>query len=282
NEWCRAFAAQLRQMNLSVWYDEVNLSHGKLVPEIVRVLRTGPAFIVVLSPAAVASPWVWLETGAALAAQDQDNEPVVLPVLAQAGDIPPIWSSCKRVSGSNDTAISPVEAARQVGQALGRRQPWTEESTFASFARCCSAEGLAAARHLYSFARQHGASVAWGKGALPSLSARFMIGGKPYSVFSLYEWPAGRASCSINFEYLTGGAISDVALARLADHLRAVPMVAYYFEGLEQAKFLRRPALPIDQILTQPRAVETFKAVVLEFVESSNVQRSLTSISPSA
>lgn len=269
NEWCRAFVARVRQSGLTVWYDEYDMGYGMLAQKIVQVLRDGLILVVVLSPAAVASSWVWFETGVALGSQAPGDERIVLPVLAQACDIPPLWSTYKRLSGPADTSLTPDSAAQSVAQMFGRRQSWDEETAFASFARCCSAEGLAAARHLYNFVRQQKASFAWGKGPLPSLSARFLIGGTAYSIFTLYEWPAGKALCAINFEYLVVDAVPTAVLARLADRLRTIPKVTECLEGLEQAAFKKRPVLPFDPILAQPGAVETIESAVLELVESA-------------
>jgi hypothetical protein len=161
--------------------------------------------------------------------------------------------------------------AQSVAQMFGQRQSWDEEGAFASFARCCSAEGLAAARHLYNLVRQQKASFTWGKGSLPSLSGRFLIGGTPCSIFTLYEWPAGKALCAINFEFLVGGTVPAVAVARLADRLRTIPKVTECLEGLEQAEYKKRPVLPVDPILAQPGAVETIESAIMELVESARV-----------
>jgi TIR domain len=57
-EFCQELVAALRTAGADVWYDEHNLGIGVLREEIMRQLAERPAFIVVVSKAALASRWV--------------------------------------------------------------------------------------------------------------------------------------------------------------------------------------------------------------------------------
>src|SRR5262249_35105008 len=55
---CHALVAALRGAGADVWYDEHNMTAGRLGPIIERELGARPVFILVLSPTALASSWV--------------------------------------------------------------------------------------------------------------------------------------------------------------------------------------------------------------------------------
>ncbi len=150
--------------------------------EIERELKHRRIFLVVLSPAALASPWVRREVHAAITLHDVEPDRIVLPIIAVACKVPLLWSEYRWLSGPNDDGLQPTEAAREVIRTLGigqaARAPgqnWDEASVFASFGRACAPAGLQAARDLYDFARTRGATFSWGAGQLPSVSARFYI-----------------------------------------------------------------------------------------------------------
>lgn len=273
--WCNAFVGGLRQAGADVWYDEHNLGYGRLMDEIERELKQRRIFLVVLSPAAVASPWVRREVNAAIHLHDSEPDRIVLPIMAEPCEVPLLWSEYRWLSGHGDASLSPSEATREVSRTLGLGQvarapgqSWDEEGVFASFARACSPAGLQAARDLYTFARARGGTFSWGTGQLPSVTARFFIGQTSYSVFTFYEWPAGNAVFALNFEYMQGGALPLAALARLAERLRTIPKVSDRYAGLEQTNFKKRPALSLDQILAQPGAVATVEAALDELLHS--------------
>lgn len=87
-------------------------------------------------------------------------------------------------------------------------------------------------------------------------------------MFTLYEWPAGKAVFALNFEYLPGGAIPLAALARVAEQMRSIPKVADFYMGVEQAGFKKRPALSLDLVLAQPDAVATIEASIDELLHT--------------
>jgi len=57
-EFCRAFVQALRTHQLDVWYGEHNLGSGVLREVIEREMTARSSFVVILSPAALQSPWV--------------------------------------------------------------------------------------------------------------------------------------------------------------------------------------------------------------------------------
>lgn len=273
--WCNMFVATLRQAGVDIWYDEHNLGYGRLMDEIERELRQRRVFLVILSPAAIASPWVRREVHAAMSLHDADPERIILPIISQPCEVPLLWSEYRWLSGPNGAGLPPNDAAQSALRTLGigqaartPGQPWDEATLLASFSRGCTPVGLQAARDLYDFVRARGGTFSWGTGQLPSVTARFFIGQTPYSVFSLYEWPPGNVVFALNFEYLQGGAINVEVLARLAERLRTIPKVADRFAGLEQKSFKMRPALPLDQVLAQPGAVTMVQAALDELIRS--------------
>jgi tetratricopeptide (TPR) repeat protein len=118
NAWTRPFVEALRQAGADVWYDEHNLGYGVLDDEIERELRARPIFLVVLSPAAVARPFVRREMAAAINLQDQDPTRIILPVMADKAEVPLLWRAYRRISGPDDAGLAPSEAAGRVVHAL--------------------------------------------------------------------------------------------------------------------------------------------------------------------
>src|SRR5258708_36464201 len=97
--WPRPFVAALRRAGADVWYDEHDLGYNTLSDEIERELRVRPIFLLVLSPAASASPWVRREMAAAIHLTDQSPERILLIVMAITAEVPLLWIEYKRVSG---------------------------------------------------------------------------------------------------------------------------------------------------------------------------------------
>ena len=82
--FARDLVAGLRGAGADVWYDEHNLGSGQLGPVIERELRARPLFLLVLSPAALASRWVEDECRWAYGLLRRDPTRTILPVLAAA------------------------------------------------------------------------------------------------------------------------------------------------------------------------------------------------------
>lgn len=149
--------------------------------------------------------------------------------------------------------------------------PWNEQSFLKAMATICTSEGYQVVQHLYSFTQEQGAQMYWSKGNLPWVTAQFLLQEKLLSVLSFGAWPKGRAVVAVNFEYLAG-VCSVEALSVLIERLRTLPGAYTYYEGLEEAQFKKRPNLPINEILTQPGAVQTLVQAIEELLRSSQVQ----------
>lgn len=141
-----------------------------------------------------------------------------------------------------------------------------EASVFTTLSEYCSAEGVQAVRELYEFAKQRGSGFYWGRGSYPTVTARFLVGGRVVSVWCCYAYPSNPA-VEIGFRYMVPY-VSDESLARLADRLRQIPQVSARLAGLEQAGYNKGPSLSIDQILAQRGAVETINAAIDELMKS--------------
>ncbi|HEU5345905.1 MAG TPA: tetratricopeptide repeat protein [Ktedonobacterales bacterium] len=120
--YCQAFVAALRAAGLDVWYDEHNATAGHLRELIERELRLRPIFVVVLTPAALASEWVTDECDWAynLYRRDRANR-VILPVLAETVNEDDIWLYMQQFKRIEQAGLQPwpaAEAARRVALAL--------------------------------------------------------------------------------------------------------------------------------------------------------------------
>jgi hypothetical protein len=94
--------ADLRAAGASVWVDDVGesagIDHGDFLERINQALASSEWLVLVLTPAAVQSPWVRMEVNAALGmahgAGSQMHEPI--PVIAKPcnpRDVPPLWGT---------------------------------------------------------------------------------------------------------------------------------------------------------------------------------------------
>ncbi len=114
--WCHAFVQALRDAGADVWYDENDLGDGVIGAESARELQARPLCIVILSPAALASPAVHREVGAAMGVREKAGPSTrsMLLVLAEPADVPRVWAEYPRVSGPGEGGLTAPEAARRV------------------------------------------------------------------------------------------------------------------------------------------------------------------------
>ena len=133
--FCRALVAGLRQHAFDVWYDESNLLSGALRERIERELQAREHFVVVLSPAAVASEWVNAEIDAALEIARTGRLKTFLPVIAVACEVPLLLRRYKRIAGPNDVAVPPEQALPQVVSAITAPHTPTDPTAYASLAQ---------------------------------------------------------------------------------------------------------------------------------------------------
>ena len=125
--WCRAFVQALRDAGADVWYDEHDLTYAFIGEEIVHELQERPTFIVLHSPASLASPWVQREVGTAIGLGEKDRTRSILLVTAEQADVPTLWAAFQRVSGPGDRGLSAPEAARRVISILAHAPAHTQE-----------------------------------------------------------------------------------------------------------------------------------------------------------
>ena len=91
NDLCDRYVAALRARSLDVWYDRTNLQGGQsLSSEIERELEQRTAFVVMLTPASLASYWVRLETDAFRDMAAHDPTRKMLPVRMSDCAVPPL------------------------------------------------------------------------------------------------------------------------------------------------------------------------------------------------
>jgi tetratricopeptide (TPR) repeat protein len=127
NAFCAELVQVLRSAGADVWYDDESLQTGQLGPIIEREIRERPVFIVVLSPASLASRWVEDETRWAYKLRGRDPSRIILPVLAEplAGE-DSIWlflQDFKRVEAPGIKPYPQAEAINRTLHALELTQP---------------------------------------------------------------------------------------------------------------------------------------------------------------
>lgn len=92
NELCDRYVAALRKRGLDVWYDRTNLQAGhSLSADIEAELRRRTAFVVVATPASLASQWVRSEIAAFRHLAAQDPTRLFLPVRVAECEMPLLW-----------------------------------------------------------------------------------------------------------------------------------------------------------------------------------------------
>ncbi len=89
----RKLVAALEKHHLNVWFDEAEIKVGDSIVTRISEGLDSAYLIVVLSKASVESPWVREEMNAALMDQISGKGGVVLPVLIEPCDIPPLLRS---------------------------------------------------------------------------------------------------------------------------------------------------------------------------------------------
>ena len=102
NEFSRRLVKSLTDAGLSVWYDEVNLGAGHLAEIIERELSQADAYIIVLSPAALGSPWVQDERQAAWDLRREGKMRYFVPVVVAECEVPLLLRGMHRVEFFKD------------------------------------------------------------------------------------------------------------------------------------------------------------------------------------
>ncbi len=96
-------AAALKVFGLDAWYAEWELGAGdSIVEQIDAALATSDVLLVVLSPQSVESRWVRRELSAGLAKQLAGQDVVVIPVVVEQCEIPPLLEDVVHIDLSED------------------------------------------------------------------------------------------------------------------------------------------------------------------------------------
>jgi hypothetical protein len=86
-------ATDLKSKGLNVWYDQWELKVGdSIIGKIGAAIKAQDYLVVVLSKASVKSQWVIKELGTGLMRELEEKRVVVLPVVIDDCDIPPLLS----------------------------------------------------------------------------------------------------------------------------------------------------------------------------------------------
>jgi peptide/nickel transport system substrate-binding protein len=89
NEVCDAFVAALQSRGVDVWYDRHDLQVGHLLStEIQRELQARTVYILLATPAAIASYWVETELGAYRELAAHDRTRVIIPIIIAPCELP--------------------------------------------------------------------------------------------------------------------------------------------------------------------------------------------------
>lgn len=155
------------------------------------------------------------------------------------------------------------EAARKKARP-GRA--WDESSFFEALATRSSPEGVRAVRRFYDLAASRGRSFAWGSGPNPSVTGWFVVDGEPVPIWTAVAWTDRPAAVDLLFNHMKDK-VAQTKLAKFADSLRQEPSLRAPLAGLEEADYMRKPALTIDGVLTEPGVTEVVESAVLELID---------------
>lgn len=160
-----------------------------------------------------------------------------------------------------------------------RRGKYGEADLLAVLEEGCSPEGYEAIGRLWAWLRENATKVNFGGTSTPSASVWVTVDNLAAALFTIYSWREVSGSLlAVNFDWLRWRSVPDERLAEIATFIRErVPAARPVLEGLEEAEFKKRPSLRIDEVLTQPGAVDAF----IELVQRLGAGESLAADSSS-
>jgi DNA-binding YbaB/EbfC family protein len=103
---------------VDVWYDEHNMESGKLMEVVERELRARPVFVVILSPAALASKWVSDESSWAYQLYKSDPTRIILPVLVEPVKEDEIWLWLRDFRRIETSGLTPFPEDERIRRTL--------------------------------------------------------------------------------------------------------------------------------------------------------------------
>src|SRR5262249_30048647 len=101
---CRTLVGELRRSGENVWHYEHDVSPGTISKPIQDEIRARRNFLVLLSPAALAAPWVEAECHYAFELRRRDDRRTILPIVVKRVDVLDIWlclQPYKRIEASS-------------------------------------------------------------------------------------------------------------------------------------------------------------------------------------
>lgn len=113
--------ADLRYYGARVWVDVTGMDPGNFMERISQALDDSDWLLVVLTPAALASPYVKLEVDAALHRVQQGFMRGVIPVVAEQcapRSIPALWDILHRFDASSDYNTALMSLLRALGMVV--------------------------------------------------------------------------------------------------------------------------------------------------------------------
>jgi hypothetical protein len=115
---CLALVQALRAAGADVWYDEENMESGKLMEVVEGELRKRPVFVVILSPAALASEWVKDEFLWAYRLYKRDAKRIILPALVEPVQEEAIWLWPQDFRRIETPVVTPFPEDERIRQTL--------------------------------------------------------------------------------------------------------------------------------------------------------------------
>jgi hypothetical protein len=144
---------------------------------------------------------------------------------------------------------------------------WDEASVLAVLESICTPQVYQAIIELLEFFTQNGGTIEPGSAALPNIYLACPLNGKRCFVASFSDYPKGKARFTVYFDVLAGK-ISEEKMLRVADHLSTgVPTALERLSDLKEKDFKKQPSFLVNDILTQPGAVEAIKAALMELLQ---------------
>jgi len=118
NRFASRLAADLQARGADVWVDLTEIQHDDFLKRINEGLKDREWLVLVMTPAALASPWVQLEVDAAHALVIMKRMQGVIPVMAkpcQVEDIPPTGATLHRYDATRDYRRALTSLSRALG-----------------------------------------------------------------------------------------------------------------------------------------------------------------------
>jgi formylglycine-generating enzyme required for sulfatase activity len=116
NVLCERYATALKALGIDVWIDLHNLQNGHFLgQDIQEQIQHRTAFVLMMSPASLASFWVSLERDAYLGLMAADPRRMLLPVRIVPCTVPPFMNALKWIDA---TTLSFDQAVEQIARAL--------------------------------------------------------------------------------------------------------------------------------------------------------------------